>query len=336
MKRKLIQRNLIAILVAGAAALSGAGLVGHAAFAENAPPERFVYLEAEGLLPALESFASGPTGTEEQAIARRQNNCCGVNWSGRAQVLFENFTPNARMTLRFEIPESAEYSLGLVFTRAPNFGIYEFSIDGRRIGDRYDGYAPAVERSEQTGLGSVELAKGSHTLTLTVPDKNPASSNYFGGLDYVELRTPGAARDPQEGGAGQPDDPESPPGAQDPDSDTPGSQVRPVRRAPRLSVRVSPATDRRQSNRFKISGRLGLPAGIRPADGCQGRVTIQVKAGKDIVDRRRTSVTRACTFSQRVTFGSRRQFGARKRVVVVRFAGNRFLMPTGARTMRVG
>lgn len=335
MQRNLIRRNLISVLVAGAAALTGAALIGHAAFAENAPTERFVYLEAEGLLPALESFASGTTGTEEQAIGRRQANCCGVNWSGRAQVLFENFTPNARMTLRFEIPESARYSLALVFTRAPNFGIHEFSVDGRRIGDRYDGYAPALGRSELTNLGSVELAEGSHTLTLTVPDKNPASSGHFGGLDYVELRTPGAAPEPEgDGGA-----PATPPGPQAPGSQAPKSQTQADRRASRLSVRVSPGIDRRRPYRFRMSGRLDLPDGIPPTEGCQGWVTIEMKAGSNTISSRRIAVTRACTFSQRVSFANRRRFGARKRLtVIVRFAGNRVLLPNaaGVRTVRVG
>jgi len=185
----MIDRKLIpAVLVAGVAALAAAGLVGHAALAEDPPAETYVYLEAEGLLPALESFASNPAGTEEQAIARRQNNCCGVNWSSRAQALFENFTPGARMTLRFEVPDSAVYGITAVFSRAPDFGIFDLSIDGRRVGERQDGYAPAVQRSEPTSFGSVPLAAGSHTLTVTVVDKNPAATRYFAGLDYVELR----------------------------------------------------------------------------------------------------------------------------------------------------
>jgi len=197
--------SLFIVLIAGLAALAGAALVGHAAIAEDPPPQRFVYIEAEGRLPALESFASNSTGTERQAIARKQGNCCGVNWSSRAQVLFENFTPGARMTLRIEIPEGATYSVAAVFSRAPNFGIYEFSIDGRRIGERQDGYAPVVERSAPVDLGAVELAEGSHTLTLTVVDKNPLSTNFFAGLDYLELRSiPGDADPAPPAAAGGP------------------------------------------------------------------------------------------------------------------------------------
>ncbi len=329
-----MKRDLIPVVVAGAAALTGAGLVGHAAIAEHAPVERFVYLEAEDRLPALESFESNPTGTPQQAIARRQNNCCGVRWSSNAQVLFENFTPGNRMTLRFEVPQSATYRISAVFTRAPDFGIYEFSVDGRPIGERHDGYAAAVERSQATGLGSLQLAAGTHTLTLTVADKNPASSNYFAGLDYFQLRTPGAAREPTvkpkpaAPGAGQTGGsatrPSAPPLT---GSQAPGSPQARRRRAPRLSLRVNPAIDRRRPYRFTISGRLGLPAGVRPENGCQGRVAVQVKAGAMTISNRRTAVSWACTFSQRVSFAIPRRFAGRKRLtVLVRFGGNRFLL----------
>jgi len=344
--------NLIpALLLASAAATGGAALVGYAAVAQDAPADRFVYLEAEGLLPALESFASNPAGTETQAIARRQNNCCGFEWSSRAQALFENFTPGARMTLRFEVPESATYGVAAVFTRAPDFGILEFSVDGRRLGPRLDGYAPAPERSAQTGLGSVALAEGSHTLTLTVVGKNPAASNHFAGLDYVELRYPGptpsatpsptptatptATPGTTPGAAGAtPGGPGAAPAP--PAGPAPGPRGTGGRRPAGLVARVGPRVDRRRPYRFTVSGRLALPAGVRPADGCQGRVSLQVKAGTRTLSNRRVRVTPACTFRQPVTFSNARRFAGRSRLtVLVSFNGNGFLLPKRAASVRV-
>jgi len=105
-----------------------------------------------------------------------------------------------------------------------------------------------------------------------------------------------------------------------------------------LSVRVSPKADRRRPYRFTVSGRLGIPAGMRKADGCQGRMSVQVKAGSRTVSSRRTSVTPACTFAQRLTFADARRFARRRSLrVAVRFNGNRFLLPkrVGVRSVRV-
>jgi hypothetical protein len=181
--------SITALLVV--AALGGVALAVRSATAgDGPPPTELVYLEAERMLPALESYASNADGSETQAVARRQGNCCSVVFSGQAQVQFRNFTPGNRFTLRFEVPEGAEYALSAVFTTAPDYGIYELFVDGRRIGERFDGYSAAVARSQPVSLGRLALAEGSHTLTVTVPDKNAASTGFHAGVDYLELRTP--------------------------------------------------------------------------------------------------------------------------------------------------
>lgn len=155
-----------------------------------------LYLEAESLLPAIESFAtrevySGagePKGSEGQAIARLQRNCCGVVWSGNAQVLFENTTKGNRFTLAFDVPRSRTYELRAVYTRGPDFGTWRMAVDRRPIGTAVNAYSPRVERSRQRRFGRLELARGRHLLTLTVTGKDRASSGLFAGLDYVVLR----------------------------------------------------------------------------------------------------------------------------------------------------
>lgn len=180
---------LAALLLA--AAMAGLLLADRSATAgDDRPPSHALYVEAERLLPALESFASTPDGAAGKAVARRQGNCCSVVFSGQAQVQFRSFEAGNRMTLRFEIPDSAEYAISAVFTTAPDYGIYELAIDGRPVGERFDGYSAAVARSQPVSLGHLELAEGSHTLTLAVPEKNPASTGYHAGIDYLELRSP--------------------------------------------------------------------------------------------------------------------------------------------------
>jgi hypothetical protein len=49
----------------------------------------------------------------------------------------------------------------------------------------YDGYAPEMVRDINTSLGSCILSPGAHTLTFKVEDKNPQSSGYKIGVDYV-------------------------------------------------------------------------------------------------------------------------------------------------------
>jgi hypothetical protein len=90
---------------------------------------------------------------------------------------------------------------------------------------------------------------------------------------------------------------------------------------------------------FVTKGRLTVPAGVRRADGCTGRVSIQVKAGGRTISTRRVRVDRSCAFSGRVTFGDASRFGSERSLrFVVRFQGNTLLAPKAARvqTVRIG
>jgi hypothetical protein len=105
------------------------------------------------------------------------------------------------------------------------------------------------------------------------------------------------------------------------------------RKRPRLSVRV------RLSKRrvLRTRGRLVLPRGVSRAAGCRGRVSIQVKARKRTISRRRAFVRHnTCRFSSKVRFRHQRRFGRAKRLTVrVRYAGNAELKPAKARIRRV-
>jgi hypothetical protein len=118
-----------------------------------------------------------------------------------------------------------------------------------------------------------------------------------------------------------------PPAATAPPSST---GVRP-RRAGRLTARVSPGRDLRAPFVFRITGRLGLPAGVPAATGCRGRVSVQTKRGRTTISTRRASLTRSCTFRVRVSFTNRRRFGTVKRLkFTARFGGNRVVRPVTA------
>ena len=109
---------------------------------------------------------------------------------------------------------------------------------------------------------------------------------------------------------------------------------------PGLSVTVRPTRDRSLPYVFTTRGRLRLPAGVRKADGCKGRVLVQVKRGKRTISSRRVRVrSSTCRFTSKVTFRDRARLGTAKKLrFSVRFQGNRVLTPRSARvkTVRIG
>lgn len=150
--------------------------------ASPAPSGTVIRLQAERLLPPL--FADAPV--------RSQPDCCGVRWNGGAQLFFTPSRPDSSVRVRFTVPLSGTYELVVVQTQAPDYGINTLAIDDQMIGHAFDAYhRPAVVIAAPRSYGRLTLIAGQHTLTLTVTDRNDASSAYFAGLDYLDLRPSG-------------------------------------------------------------------------------------------------------------------------------------------------
>jgi hypothetical protein len=73
-------------------------------------------------------------------------------------------------------------------TRAPGYGRVEVTLDGRRVGTTFDGFAGEVIPPTRVPLGCVELSEGSHRLRFTALGKNTRATGCAMGIDCLELR----------------------------------------------------------------------------------------------------------------------------------------------------
>ena len=106
----------------------------------------------------------------------------------------------------------------------------------------------------------------------------------------------------------------------------PGAGKFPRERAAAFSARLAPRRDRRRPYRFTASGRVALPEGIRPADGCAGVVRVRLGRGAT----RRAKVGATCRWRLRLRL---RRPG--RAIARIRFAGNEVLLPSRLRLRRV-
>ncbi len=159
-------------------AVDGAGHRGASSGTVSATTGSTLRLEAERLLPPVEA----------DAPADAQGSCCGVTWSGGAQLWFHATAAGQHVTLAFDVPTSGTYALTSVQTQAPDYGISTLAVDGHAVGDAVDGYHAGGVVTTTADDGQLTLDAGRHTLTLTVTGKNPAAAGYLAGLDYLDLR----------------------------------------------------------------------------------------------------------------------------------------------------
>jgi hypothetical protein len=131
-----------------------------------------------------ESLVATATGTAPVVI---QGNCCGVIWSGNAQLWFQASKVGDKMVLTINVPTAGTYDLSAVMTKARDYGIVSLAVDGTQLGQPFDGYNFPNVTVATVDYGSVALSAGAHQLTFTLVGKNTSSINYLVGIDYLLL-----------------------------------------------------------------------------------------------------------------------------------------------------
>lgn len=145
----------------------------------------FTTLELESLLPR--SIAR-----EAPAPMRQDMTGYGGAWSGHAQIFWRASAPQHEPTpvypsleLPLGVDQADRYHLTLHYTAAPDYGTYNVIIGGE-LRAQVNGYASSVTR-RSVRMDNVLLRSGDNQLIVAVHTKDPASTNYFVGLDRITL-----------------------------------------------------------------------------------------------------------------------------------------------------
>ena len=140
-----------------------------------------------------------------------------VDW-GKDLLTLNAQGPGARMTVPFDVDESARYELVAEIAKAPNYGNYVALVDGQptNLDNRkpesseipfpgpvvYHNYEPEVYVGSSQPLGFFRFDKGRHTVTLECVGKESASAGYNIGIYDVVLE-----RLPEDAGVPEPEKP---------------------------------------------------------------------------------------------------------------------------------
>jgi hypothetical protein len=112
-------------------------------------------------------------------------------WSGEAQLWGRPEKKGEWADLELPVAADGTYKVQVYLTRARDYGVVQFHLDGKPAGKPFDGFEPEkVLHSDAIDLGTVELKKGTATLRIEVVDTNAKSVGvrYMWGLDCVMLK----------------------------------------------------------------------------------------------------------------------------------------------------
>jgi tetratricopeptide (TPR) repeat protein len=111
-------------------------------------------------------------------------------WSGNAQLYAQ--PPKVGSWADLELPgaKAGKYEVIVYLTKAPDYGIVRFRLDGKELGKPIDCYEPEVLRTGALSLGTTELKKSPAVLRIEVTGSNPRSVGLrtMWGLDCVVLK----------------------------------------------------------------------------------------------------------------------------------------------------
>ena len=90
----------------------------------------------------------------------------------------------------FAVRRAGRYRLRLLATAAPDYGIIRVTLDRKKSQSVFDLYSGRICPSGSLELGTYNLLAGSHRIRFTAVSKNSASTNFFFGIDTIDLLPP--------------------------------------------------------------------------------------------------------------------------------------------------
>jgi hypothetical protein len=109
-------------------------------------------------------------------------------WSEDSQLFWVGAQLGSALTLPIRVEAAGRYELWGVFTRAPDYAEISASIDEAPLIQRLDLYARGVNHTPPVLLGAASLTSGEHRLRFEITGRNPRSTGFLFGFDYLLLK----------------------------------------------------------------------------------------------------------------------------------------------------
>jgi len=109
------------------------------------------------------------------------------DWSNKGQLWWRNGAPGDKLIARFVVPETGRYIISARLSRARDYGIVSFEINGENAGTDFNGYTDG-EEVVQLPLGRHIMPAGENILTLVLKksDSRALAGNMVG-IDYLRI-----------------------------------------------------------------------------------------------------------------------------------------------------
>ena len=109
-------------------------------------------------------------------------------WDNDDQLWWTGAKPNDKLELILDTEKDGRYKLVAELTKARDYGIIQFHIDGIKVGKPIDLYNPDVVPTGPIEVGAVDLKAEKHVVLVEILGKNEkAVPSYMVGIDRLRL-----------------------------------------------------------------------------------------------------------------------------------------------------
>jgi hypothetical protein len=109
-------------------------------------------------------------------------------WTKDDHLWWTGANPGDKLDLALKVDKAGRYAIRADLTKAGDYAIVQFHLDGKKLGEPVDLYNNGVIKASGVPLGTVELSPGDHVLTVELTGANErAKKAYMFGIDELKL-----------------------------------------------------------------------------------------------------------------------------------------------------
>ncbi len=109
-------------------------------------------------------------------------------WSKNAQLWWRHAEKGDHLEMRFHIQEKGIYAITGKLTKATDYGIVRFELNGKPAGKSFNGYLPDGVKTYPFNFGTHKLNAGENILTVLIVSKDPkAKPGNMAGIDFMRF-----------------------------------------------------------------------------------------------------------------------------------------------------
>ncbi|MFH2000230.1 MAG: hypothetical protein ABIK28_11150, partial [Planctomycetota bacterium] len=108
-------------------------------------------------------------------------------FSSGKQLWFKGQAQQAFVEVDLPVALSGDYNIKIFFAKSWDYGKVQVFLDGKAMGEQFDGYHPGVVPSGSFELGRTRIEAGNHRLKFALVGKNDEAVGYFLGVDAIKV-----------------------------------------------------------------------------------------------------------------------------------------------------